>query len=56
MYSGENRGRYEGSFSSAVVYLSGFSGRMLEDLDSWMGDLFIFIESLIDHAQVSQWI
>ena len=23
---------------------------MLEDLDSWMGDLFIFIESLIDHA------
>ena len=50
MYSGENRGRYEGSFSSAVVYLSGFSGRMLEDLDSWMGDLFIFIESLIDHA------
>jgi len=51
MYSGENRGRYKGSFSSApVVYLSGFSGRMLEDLDSWMGDLLIIIESLVDHA------
>jgi len=50
MYSGENRGRYEGSFSSGVVYLSGFSAKMLEDLDSWMGDLFIFIVSLIDHA------
>jgi len=23
---------------------------MLEDLDSWMGDLLIFIESLVDHA------
>jgi len=37
MYSMENKVRYKGSFSSAVVYLSGFSRFGIDDL-------LIFIE------------
>jgi len=39
-------------FQQCRGFFSGFSARMLEDLDSfWVGDLFNFIESLIDHAK-----
>jgi len=39
IYTGENRGKYEGKFDTGSVYLSGFSSEILKDLMSWMEEL-----------------
>ena len=54
MYSGEDRGDYKGEFDSEIIYLSGFSSGILEDLNSWIEDLQIFIEEMVDFATGSQ--
>ena len=54
IYTGENRGKYRGEFDSDIVYLSGFSSSLLEDLNSWREDLQIIIEAMVDHAAGSQ--
>jgi len=54
MYSGENRGTYEGEFESNIIYISGFSSGILEDLNSWINDLQSIIEAMVDHATGNQ--
>ena len=54
IYTGENRGKYRGDFDSDIVYLSGFSSGIMEDLNSWMKDLKIIIDAMVNHAVGSQ--
>ena len=54
IYTGENRGKYRGDFDSDIVYLSGFSSGITEDLNSWMKDLKIIIDAMVNHAVGSQ--
>ena len=48
--TGENRGAFKGKFVSSLIYISGFSQNMLEDLPSWEADLLNFLSALTEHA------
>jgi len=48
--TGENRGAFKGKIVSSLIYISGFSQNMLEDLPSWEADLLDFLSALTEHA------
>jgi len=54
MYSGENRGSYEDEFESDINFLSGISSGILEYLNSWINDLQIIIEAMVEHTTGNQ--
>jgi len=50
IYTDRNRGKHKGEIDSDIVYQSGFSSGILEDLTSWMKDLKINMDAMVDHG------